>query len=793
MKVYEGKSVFNGIAIGKIKLYLKGEQQVKRHKVTDVKAELLRYEEARNKSMTELKGLYEKALKEVGEANAAIFEVHQMMLEDEDYNESVRNIIESQGVNAEYAVAATGDNFSKMFSSMEDEYMKERAADVKDISERVISVLNGKSRGNDTGDEASIIVADDLAPSETVQLDKDKVLSFVTVHGSLNSHTAILARTMAIPALVNTPLPLDEEIDGVMAVVDGTKGVIYIDPDCETLELMKKRKAEEDEKRVLLQTLKGKDNITADGQKLMLYANIGNIKDLAKVIQNDAGGIGLFRSEFIYLESKDFPTEEEQFMIYRQVAETMAGKKVIIRTLDIGADKQCDYFNMAHEDNPAMGCRAIRICLTRPEIFKTQLRALYRASAYGNIAIMYPMITSVWEVKRIKEIADEVRKELDEQGILYGNPEQGIMIETPAAVMISDELAKEVDFFSIGTNDLTQYTLAIDRQNTELDMFYDSHHPAVLKMISMVIDNAHKAGIWAGICGELGADQSLTKEFLAMGVDELSVSPGSVLPIRKIVIETNVKDYKAKKMLTKQRHEEMINIIRERGSITTNEMAKILGISESTARRDINFLADTGKVIKVYGGAMFDPQDVDTKEDSFEQRMDINATEKGKAAEKALELITPDDFIYIDAGTTTKYIADNFNMSGVRIVTNGIEHARILASKGNEVVLVGGNVKISTDAIVGTLAVNTLDKYHFTKGFFGTNGISPKAGYTTPDINEALVKKAAMQKCSKSFIVCDSSKFNTISAVTFASFREATIVTNLCPAEFSKYKNIIVY
>ena len=547
MKVYEGKSVFNGIAIGKIKLYLKGEQQVKRHKVTDVKAELLRYEEARNKSMTELKGLYEKALKEVGEANAAIFEVHQMMLEDEDYNESVRNIIESQGVNAEYAVAATGDNFSKMFSSMEDEYMKERAADVKDISERVISVLNGKSRGNDTGDEASIIVADDLAPSETVQLDKDKVLSFVTVHGSLNSHTAILARTMAIPALVDTPLPLDEEIDGVMAVVDGTKGVIYIDPDCETLELMKKRKAEEDEKRVLLQTLKGKDNITADGQKLMLYANIGNIKDLAKVIQNDAGGIGLFRSEFIYLESKDFPTEEEQFMIYSQVAETMAGKKVIIRTLDIGADKQCDYFNMAHEDNPAMGCRAIRICLTRPEIFKTQLRALYRASAYGNIAIMYPMITSVWEVKRIKEIADEVRKELDEQGILYGNPEQGIMIETPAAVMISDELAKEVDFFSIGTNDLTQYTLAIDRQNTELDMFYDSHHPAVLKMISMVIDNAHKAGIWAGICGELGADQSLTKEFLAMGVDELSVSPGSVLPIRKIVIETNVKDYKAKK------------------------------------------------------------------------------------------------------------------------------------------------------------------------------------------------------------------------------------------------------
>ena len=542
MKVYEGKSVFNGIAIGKIKLYLKGEQQVKRHKVTDVKAELLRYEEARNKSMTELKGLYEKALKEVGEANAAIFEVHQMMLEDEDYNESVRNIIESQGVNAEYAVAATGDNFSKMFSSMEDEYMKERAADVKDISERVISVLNGKSSGNDTGDEASIIVADDLAPSETVQLDKDKVLSFVTVHGSLNSHTAILARTMAIPALVNTPLPLDEEIDGVMAVVDGTKGVIYIDPDCETLELMKKRKAEEDEKRVLLQTLKGKDNITVDGQKIMLYANIGNIKDLAKVIQNDAGGIGLFRSEFIYLESKDFPTEEEQFMIYRQVAETMAGKKVIIRTLDIGADKQCDYFNMAHEDNPAMGCRAIRICLTRPEIFKTQLRALLRAAVYGNLSIMYPMITSTEEVKRIYEIVAEVEEELKAQEIQYKIPEQGIMIETPAAAIISDRLAEMVDFFSIGTNDLTQYTLAIDRQNEKLDEFYNPHHEALLRMIQMVVDNAHKCGKWAGICGELGADVTLTEQFVRMGLDELSVAPSMVLKLRKIVREMKVEE-----------------------------------------------------------------------------------------------------------------------------------------------------------------------------------------------------------------------------------------------------------
>lgn len=547
MKVYEGKSVYSGIAIGRIRLFSKDERQVKRVRVSDTGAELSRYEDARKKSIGELAELHDKALKEVGEANAAIFEVHQMMLEDDDYNDSVRNIITSQGVNAEYAVATTGDNFSRMFASMDDDYMKERAADVKDISERVINVLSGSSSSGLTGDEPVIIIADDLAPSETVQLDKDKVLAFVTVHGSTNSHTAILARTMGIPALVNTPVDLDDDIDGCLAIVDGTKGTVYINPDEAMLEMMRENKARDDEQKKLLASLKGRENVTIDGQKIKLYANIGNIKDLAKVIQNDAGGIGLFRSEFIYLESKDFPTEEEQFAIYKQVAETMAGKTVIIRTLDIGADKQCDYFNLKHEDNPAMGCRAIRICLTRPEIFKVQLRALFRASAYGNIAIMYPMIISAWEIDRIYEIVDEVKKELDEQGISYGNPEQGIMIETPAAVMMSDVLASKVDFFSIGTNDLTQYTLAIDRQNTELDMFYDAHHPAVLKMISMVVENAHKAGIWAGICGELGADRTLTKEFLAMGVDELSVSPASVLPIRKIVLETNVKEYKADK------------------------------------------------------------------------------------------------------------------------------------------------------------------------------------------------------------------------------------------------------
>ena len=543
MQVYSGKSVFGGIAIGKISVYRKNEQQVKRVRTEDTKGELARYEAAKAAAIKQLQELYQKALKEVGEANAAIFEIHQMMLDDGDYNESVENIIKTQKVNAEYAVAVTGDNFAQMFRAMDDDYMRERAADVKDISERVLSILNGGQKGKVVTDEPVIIVADDLAPSETVQLEKDMVLSFVTVHGSVNSHTAILARTMAIPALIGTEeLPLDDTVDGKLAVVDGLNGKIYVEPDAQTLEEMKKRRQAELEKKELLQLLKGKDNVTLDGKKIMLYANIGNIKDLATVIQNDAGGIGLFRSEFIYLKKDRYPTEEEQFSIYKTAVETMAGKRVIIRTLDIGADKQCEYFKMDKEENPALGYRAIRICLTRPEIFKTQLRALFRASAYGNLAIMYPMITSLWEVKRIKEIVEEVKAELTAKQLEFGNPQQGIMIETPAAVMMSGELAKEVDFFSIGTNDLTQYTLAIDRQNPKLDKFYDAHHPAVLSMIRMTVENAHKAGIWAGICGELGADTSLTKEFLAMGVDELSVSPGSILPIRKIILETDTEN-----------------------------------------------------------------------------------------------------------------------------------------------------------------------------------------------------------------------------------------------------------
>lgn len=540
MEVYQGKSVFGGIAIGRISVHKKDEQQVKRVRIEDPEQEILRYRQAKQTAMKQLRGLYQKALKEVGEANAAIFEIHQMMLEDDDYNESVENIIRMQQVNAEYAVASTGDNFAQMFSAMDDDYMRARSADVKDISERVLSVLGDRSTGIAASEEPVIIVADDLAPSETVQLNKDLVLSFVTVHGSINSHTAILARTMSIPALIGTAIPLTDDIDGKVGIVDGKNGCIYVDPDEDTLGRMQQLKLEEQEKKELLQTLKGRENITIDGKKIMLYANIGNSKDLAAVLQNDAGGIGLFRSEFIYLEREMFPTEEEQFQIYRTVAETMAGKPVIIRTLDIGADKKCDYFEMEPEENPAMGCRAIRICLTRPEIFKTQLRALFRASAIGNISIMYPMIISVEEVHRIKEIVTEVKRELTEQGVAFGEPKQGIMIETPAAVMMSEELAREVDFFSIGTNDLTQYTLAIDRQNPKLDAFYDPHHPAVLRMIQMVVENAHKAGIWAGICGELGADTTLTRRFLAMGVDELSMSPGSILPVRKIILETDV-------------------------------------------------------------------------------------------------------------------------------------------------------------------------------------------------------------------------------------------------------------
>ena len=540
MQIFEGKSVFGGIAMGKIRVYKKDAQQVKRVKVADEEAEIARYVQARDTAMQQLQQLYEKALQEIGETNAAIFEVHQMMLEDDDYNESVENIIRTEQVNAEYAVASTGDNFAQMFASMDDEYMQGRAADVRDISERMIGILNGAAVDGIAADEPVIIVADDLAPSETVQMDKSKVLSFVTVHGSLNSHTAILARTMGIPALVATDIAEADALDGRYAVVDGAAGKLYVEPDEETTGMLEQKKKEFQEQKELLETLKGKENITLDGKKIMLYANIGNSKDLATVIQNDAGGIGLFRSEFIYLERDHFPTEEEQFQIYKQVAQTMAGKRVIIRTLDIGADKQCDYFEMEKEENPAMGCRAIRICLTRPEIFKTQLRALFRASAFGKLAVMYPMITSVSEVRRIKEIVAEVCAELDAQGVAYGEVEQGIMIETPAAVMISDLLAEEVDFFSIGTNDLTQYTLAIDRQNTKLDEFFDPHHPAVLRMIQMVVDHAHEKGIWAGICGELGADPELTQTFLKMGVDELSVSPGRILTLRKIIRETDV-------------------------------------------------------------------------------------------------------------------------------------------------------------------------------------------------------------------------------------------------------------
>ncbi len=540
MQTIFGKSVFGGIAIGKISVYKKGEQQVKRVKVEDTQEEIERFHRAKEEAIKQLQGLYEKAVKEVGESSAAIFEIHQMMMEDEDYLDSIENIISSQQLNAEYAVATTSDNFASMFSSMDDDYMKERAADVRDVSERILSILNGESKDTVQTQEAAIIVADDLAPSETVQLDKEKVLSFVTVHGSTNSHTAILARTMGIPALIGTPVALDETVDGKMAVVDGMKGCICIEPDEETLAMYQQKKKEETEKKQLLQTLKGKENITLDGRKIMVYANIGDTKDLAMVLQNDAGGIGLFRSEFLYLEKDTYPTEEEQLKAYKTVAETMAGKRVIIRTLDIGADKQADYFELEKEENPAMGCRAIRICLTRPEIFKTQLRALFRASAYGKIAVMYPMITSIEEIRKIKTIVEEVKTELKEQGIAFGDLEQGIMIETPAAVMISDLLAKEVDFFSIGTNDLTQYTLAIDRQNPKLDEFYNPHHEAVLRMIAMTVENAHKAGIWAGICGELGADTSLTKTFLKMGVDELSVSPGNILPLRKIIRETDL-------------------------------------------------------------------------------------------------------------------------------------------------------------------------------------------------------------------------------------------------------------
>ena len=527
----EGKSVFSGIAIGKCKIFGKKDQVVKRSKITETDLEIKRFTQAKEQAKSQLAALYEKALKEVGEANAAIFEVHQMMLDDLDYVESITNMISSQGINAEYAVATTGDNFAEMFAAMDDDYMRERAADVKDISNRVIHILQGGSEQAGLGDQPVIILADDLAPSETVQLDKSKVLSFVTRHGSTNSHTAILARTMNIPALIGVDYP--EDAEGHMAVADGRNGVFILDPTEEELTKYEALRQEEVEKARLLQELKGKENITKAGKKIALYANIGGVGDVASVLANDAGGIGLFRSEFLYLETEDYPSEEQQFKAYRTVAENMAGKKVIIRTLDIGADKQVDYFGLEHEENPAMGYRAIRICLDRKEIFKTQLRAIYRASYYGNISIMFPMIISVDEVKAAKEMCATVQEELKSEGVRYGKVELGIMIETPAAVMISDLLAKEVDFFSVGTNDLTQYTLAIDRQNPKLDNIYDAHHPAILRMLQTIIDNGHKEGCWVGICGELGADVTLTDTFLKMGIDELSVSSSMILKVRE--------------------------------------------------------------------------------------------------------------------------------------------------------------------------------------------------------------------------------------------------------------------
>ena len=535
----EGKSVFSGIAIGKCKIFGKKDQVVKRSKVTDTDLEIKRFIQAKEQAKSQLAALYEKALKEVGEANAAIFEVHQMMLDDLDYVESITNMISSQGINAEYAVATTGDNFAEMFAAMDDDYMRERAADVKDISNRVIHILQGGSEQAGLGDQPVIVLADDLAPSETVQLDKSKVLSFVTRHGSTNSHTAILARTMNIPALIGVDYP--EDAEGHMAVVDGRNGVFLLDPTEEELTKYEALRQEEVEKARLLQELKGKENVTKAGREIALYANIGGVGDVASVLANDAGGIGLFRSEFLYLETEDYPSEEQQFKAYRTVAENMAGKKVIIRTLDIGADKQVDYFGLEHEENPAMGYRAIRICLDRKEIFKTQLRAIYRASYYGNISIMFPMIISVDEVKAAKEMCATVQEELKSGGIPYGKVELGIMIETPAAVMISDLLAKEVDFFSVGTNDLTQYTLAIDRQNPKLDNIYDAHHPAILRMLRMIIDNGHKEGCWVGICGELGADVTLTDTFIKMGVDELSVSPSMILKVREQIRNSDAK------------------------------------------------------------------------------------------------------------------------------------------------------------------------------------------------------------------------------------------------------------
>lgn len=542
MQCFQGKSVYKGIVMGPVAVLKKNDYQVKRARIEDPEAEVKRVEEAVEVSKKQLGRLYDKAVREVGEASAAIFEVHQMMLEDEDYLESMENMIRIELVNAEYAAAATGDNFAEMFAAMDDEYMKARSADVKDISERLVRNLSGEGDNDLSSMEPSIIVADDLSPSETVQMDKEKILAFVTVHGSTNSHTAILARMMNIPALIGVPMDLNGLKTGMTAVVDGFSGQVIFEPEEDVRKETEKRMQEEAEKQKLLEELKGKENITPDGRKINIYANIGSVGDLGYVMENDAGGIGLFRSEFLYLGRNDFPTEEEQFQAYKQAVQTMAGKKVIIRTLDIGADKQVEYFNLGKEENPALGYRAIRICLKQPEIFKAQLRALFRAAVYGNLSVMYPMITSTEEVEKIYAIVAEVEEELKAQEVQYKIPEQGIMIETPAAVMISDRLAEMVDFFSIGTNDLTQYTLAIDRQNEQLDDFYNPHHEAVLRMIRMVVENAHKCGKWAGICGELGADLTLTEQFVRMGVDELSVAPSMILKLRKIVREMKAEE-----------------------------------------------------------------------------------------------------------------------------------------------------------------------------------------------------------------------------------------------------------
>ena len=542
MQYFQGKSVYKGIVMGPVAVLKKNDYQVKRARIEDPEAEVKRVKEAVEVSKKQLGRLYDKAVREVGEASAAIFEVHQMMLEDEDYLESMENMIRTELVNAEYAAAATGDNFAEMFAAMDDEYMKARSADVKDISERLVRNLSGEGDNDLSSMEPSVIVADDLSPSETVQMDKEKILAFVTVHGSTNSHTAILARMMNIPALIGVPMDLNGLKTGMMAVVDGFSGQVIFEPEEDVRKETEKRMQEEAEKQKLLEELKGKENITPDGRKINIYANIGSVGDLGYVMENDAGGIGLFRSEFLYLGRNDFPTEEEQFQAYKQAVQTMAGKKVIIRTLDIGADKQVEYFNLGKEENPALGYRAIRICLKQPEIFKAQLRALFRAAVYGNLSVMYPMITSTEEVEKIYAIVAEVEEELTKQEVQYKIPEQGIMIETPAAVMISDRLAEMVDFFSIGTNDLTQYTLAIDRQNEQLDDFYNPHHEAVLRMIRMVVENAHKCGKWAGICGELGADLTLTEQFVRMGVDELSVAPSMILKLRKIVREMKAEE-----------------------------------------------------------------------------------------------------------------------------------------------------------------------------------------------------------------------------------------------------------